>query len=148
MMVRRAALGAAEMSGNLGFWPEDDAYSVQDWEVLARETIRDPTKVSKNQPLKFKFKLLTCPPPHTHTHTFSLILSDSSRKVQLIPEPLFYYRTTASSMAQTASTSTISRHSDQLYLRSFLRDLPLGLGPLVPYLADLKLQVEEIKVST
>ena len=74
MMVRRAALGAAEMSGNLGFWPEDDAYSVQDWEVLARETIRDPTKVSKNQPLKFKFKLLTCP-PLTHTHTLSLSFS-------------------------------------------------------------------------
>ena len=88
-------------------WPEDDAYSVQDWEVLARETTKNVNKI------------------------------------HLIPEPLFYYRTTSTSMAQTASMSSISQYSDQLYMRAFMDNLPLGLGPLVPYLVDLRTQVEE-----
>ena len=83
-------------------WPEDDAYSVQDWEVLARESTR------------------------------------SFHKIHLIPEPLFFYRTTSTSMAQSASISSISQHSEKLYLRSFLNELPLGLGPLIPYIIDLR----------
>ncbi|UPQ97545.1 putative glycosyltransferase [Chloropicon primus] len=67
------------------------------------------------------------------------------RKVTLIPEPLFYYRTTSTSMAQTASLSRISKHSDQLYMRAFMEELPLNLGPLVPYAVDLKLQLEEVR---
>ncbi len=54
--------------------------------------------------------------------------------VLLIPEALFYYRTTASSMAQAASVSRLSQLSDRLYMRAFLNQLPLGLGPLVPYI--------------
>ena len=102
MMVRRSAAEASGFS-----WPEDDAYSVQDWEVLAMSA------------------------------------ASAELEVILVPEPLFYYRTTSTSMAQTASTSEMSTISDQLFMRGLMRELPLGLGPLIPYVVGLRSQLEE-----